>query len=95
MELQFKTTAFVQIQTCLREKNKRSIHLLLTFPEVKDGELPVSVAHDHCVLAGRKRERCERVLSKLSLQHRSSLRRRWVIHAHLAEEERNREGKIF
>ncbi len=76
-----------------KRKNKRSIHQLLTFPEVKDGKLPVSVAHDHCALAGRKRERCERVLSKPSLQHRPSLRRRGVIHAHLTEE--NREGKIF
>lgn len=78
-----------------KRKNKWSIHLLLTFPEVKDGELPVSVAHDHCALAGRKRERCERVLSKPSLQHRPSLRRRGVIHTHLTEEEQNREDKIF
>lgn len=95
MDFQFKTTAFVQIQACLREKNKQSIHLLLTFPEVKDGKLSVSVAHDHCALAGRKRERCERVLSKLSLHHRPPLRRRGVVHAHLSEEEQNEGGKIF
>lgn len=77
-----------------KRKNKQSIHLLLTFSEVKNADLPVSVAHDHCVLAGGKRERCERVLSKLSLHHRPPLRRRGVVHTHLSEEEQNEQGHV-